>query len=507
MLYKPQEERLWDCWIYPHEGKYYMYHLSLSPEQYGKGGWDGISLAISEDFVHWKEYGRIFTKHPDALWIGTGMIQKKGDLYIMNFSEERPAGTQNIYFAISRDLIHWERTEHVCAPDGEHYMNAPTDCSSSYPRWDSLGVIDGLEDKPGPYYAFLTASAKKVKNMNKNGGLGLVTSEDGFNWTCLPNAFPDTDMFPQFEVPEHVEFNGRHYVTFCTSSYLSHRFDYNSDDMAGGTFYVVSDDMLGPYRLPDGDYMLQGTRNNHFVSMVTVGRPLKVGDQIFYYHIWGDNGPEGWVGSAKLLEEEKPYKLRLRYNPINDCLKSKLLASTADVLKNLQFVKHPGIIPPIKLSLGEDMRFESLGTAAALRAPALNGNTGSALNTDLSDGRFITFDMDIESGEGGGIYFEGENGVRLGVMLNRKRQRLEFGFINEGWGPNMLICNDVIQKFPIAEHSKVKILARKWFIEVYIDDIYVSSWRPTQQIDPNRYGFYLEDCTGKISNFEIWEMV
>ena len=243
------------------------------------------------------------------------------------------------------------------------------------------------------------------------------------------------------------------------------------------------------------------------MSMVTVGRPLKVGDQIFYYHIWGDNGPEGWVGSVKLLEEEKPYKLRLRYNPINDCLKSKLLASTADVLKNLQFVKHPGIIPPIKLSLGEDMRFESLGTAAALRAPALNGNTGSALNTDLSDGRFITFDMDIESGEGGGIYFEGENGVRLGVMLNRKRQRLEFGFINEGWGPNMLICNDVIQKFPIAEHSKVKILARKWFIEVYIDDIYVSSWRPTQQIDPNRYGFYLEDCTGKISNFEIWEMV
>ena len=117
------------------------------------------------------------------------------------------------------------------------------------------------------------------------------------------------------------------------------------------------------------------------------------------------------------------------------------------------------------------------------------------------------FDMDIESGEGGGIYFEGENGVRLGVMLNRKRQRLEFGFINEGWGPNMLICNDVIQKFPFAEHSKVKILARKWFIEVYIDDIYVSSWRPTQQIDPNRYGFYLEDCTGKISNFEIWEMV
>ena len=62
MLYTPQTERLWDCWIYPHQGKYYMYYLSLSPEQYGKGGWDGISLAISEDLVHWFEYGRVMSK-------------------------------------------------------------------------------------------------------------------------------------------------------------------------------------------------------------------------------------------------------------------------------------------------------------------------------------------------------------------------------------------------------------------------------------------------------------
>lgn len=505
MIYKPQDERLWDCWIYPHEGKYYMYHLSLSPEQYGKGGWDGISLAISEDLVHWTEYGRVFTKRPEAEWIGTGMIQKMGDTYIMNFSEECPAGTQNIYFATSKDLIHWERTEHVCAPDGVHYMNSPMDSSSAYPRWDSLGIMDAVEDQPGPYYAFLTASAKQVKHMNKNGGLGLVTSDDGLNWRCLPNAFPDTDMFPQFEVPEHVEINGRHYVIFCTSSYLSHRFDKYSDDMAGGTFFVVADNALGPYRLPEGDYMLQGTRNNPSVSMVTVGRPLKVGDQIVYYHIWGDNGPEGWGATTKLLEEECPYRLRLRYNPINDCLKGRLLTSMPQMLSGLAFVKKPGIIPPIQLSLENSIRFTNLGTAAALSAAPLDGNTNTA-NTDLSDGRFITFDMTIESGEGGGIYFEGEKGSKLCVMLNRKRQRLEFGFINNGWGPNMVIYNDVIQHFPIPEHSKVKILARKWFFEVYIDDIYVSSWRPAEQIDPNRYGFFFEDATGELSNLNIWQM-
>lgn len=35
-------------------------------------------------------------------------------------------------------------------------------------------------------------------------------------------------LFSQFEVSEHIEFNGRHYVTFCTSSFLSHRFDHRS---------------------------------------------------------------------------------------------------------------------------------------------------------------------------------------------------------------------------------------------------------------------------------------
>lgn len=505
MIYKPQDERLWDCWIYPHEGKYYMYHLSLSPQQYGKGSWDGISLAISDDLVHWQEYGRIISKRPESAWIGTGMIQKIGDTFIMNFSEEYPIGSQNIYFATSKDLFHWERTDHVCAPDGIHYMNKPTDMSNSIPRWDSLGIIDAIEDKGPPYYAFLTASAKKVNHINKNGGLGLVTSQDGLNWTCLPNAFPDTDMFPQFEVPEHVEFDGRHYVIFCTSSYLSHRFDRYAEDMAGGTFYVVSDQLLGPYRLPEGDYMLQGTRNNPSVSMVTVGRPLKVNGQIYYYHIWGDNGPAGWVGTLKILEEVEPYKLRLRYNPINDCLKHTLLAATADVLPGLTLVKQAGVIPPMNFDLTDSIRFTSLGTSAALSAAPLKGSHDTG-NVDLTDGRYITFDLEIENGEGAGIYFEGENDTKLCVMLNRKRQRLEFGFLNNGWGPNMVIYDDLTQHFPIGQTSRVKLLARKWFFEVYIDDVYVSSWRPHQQLNPNRFGFYFEDCSGKLSDLEIWQM-
>lgn len=505
MIYTPLVEKMWDSWIIPYQGKYYMYYLSLSPEQYGKGSWNGISLAISEDLVHWSEYGRVLTKRPEASWMGTGMIQKIGEDFIMNFSEECPAGTQNIYFARSRDLLHWERTGDFCAPDGVNYMNRSTDLSNSIPRWDSLGIVDALDDSGPPYYAFCTASAKKVNQINKNGGLGLLTSNDGLHWTCLPNACPDTDMFPQFEVPEHIEINGRHYVIFCTSSFLSHRFDNRARSMSGGTFYVVSDHLQGPYRLPDGDYMLQGTRDHVNVSTVSVGRPLKQKDQILYYHIWSDM-EGGWLGTVKLLEERKPYQLQLRYAPVNDRLKHTLLADTESILPGLSLVKDEGKIPPMTFTFDGGIHFTSLGTSAALEAKALNGQINSSDPTDLKDGRFVTFDLSLGSGEGAGIYFGAKNGAKLCAMLNRKRQRLEFGYLQSGWGPNMVILNEIYQDVSIKEMSKVKILARKRFIEVYIDGLYVSSWRPNEEVDGNHLGFYFEDCDGMLDNLQVWEM-
>ena len=74
MIYAPKIERMWDSWIFPHQGKFYLYYISISPEQYGKGPWDGISLAISEDLIHWTEYGCVLKKRPEASWLGTGMI-------------------------------------------------------------------------------------------------------------------------------------------------------------------------------------------------------------------------------------------------------------------------------------------------------------------------------------------------------------------------------------------------------------------------------------------------
>ena len=204
--------------------------------------------------------------------------------------------------------------------------------------------------------------------------------------------------------------------------------------MSGGTFYVTADDTLGPYRLPDGDYMLQGTRDHVNVSTVSVGRPVKVDGELFYYHVWNDIDG-GWFGTLKLIEEAKPYQLRLRYNPINDCLMNTLLAKTEDIVSELSLVKNVGLVPPMSFNFDGGIHFTSLGTSAALAAKPLSGHEEASENTDLRNGRFITFNLELKSGEGAGIYFEAKDGTKLCTMLNRKQQRLEFGYLNNGWVP------------------------------------------------------------------------
>ena len=504
MIFTPENYKLWDCWILRHEGKYYLFHLALKKERLGKGGWDGINLALSDDLIHWEEYGRVLDKSPDAEWIGTGTVQKIGDRFIMNFSEEKPAGRQRVYFAESRDLLHWERLPEVCRPDGVYYMDGAERIANCIPRWDSIGVVDAMEDNGPPYYGFVTSNTLQYELPNKSGSLGLVTSEDGLNWKCLPNAFPDTSAFPQFEVPEHFEINGRHYVTFCTSSYLGFRFDDLSEDMSGGTFYVVSDSLTGPYRKPEADCMLQGTRNNEKVSIVTVGRPLIIDGKIYYYHIWGDNGPDGWVGTVKLLDEEKPYKLRLLYNPVNDKMKGRLLAD-GGILRSLAQVNRIGGTPSVGLVAGGGLKFVGTGPAGAFDAQSLNGSVGGKIS-DLSDGRILSFSLTLNGGEGAGAYFKTKDGRRIGFMLNKKRGRLEFGEIKNGWAGNSVFIGDLYQKCAAAETSNVLLFVRREFFEVYVNGSYVSSWRSGADIDPNAFGMYFEDSDGEMSDLKIYQM-
>ena len=117
MIFKPSiVARMWDTWLYHHEGKHYLFYLSNSLADVR---WDGMSVAVSDDGVHFDDHGEIIHKADDAVWMGTGMVWRVGEKFMLNFSEER-AGIQEIFFAESDDLLHWTRQpdeEYICRAD------------------------------------------------------------------------------------------------------------------------------------------------------------------------------------------------------------------------------------------------------------------------------------------------------------------------------------------------------------------------------------------------------
>jgi len=167
---------IWDTWMYYHNGKYYMYYLA------GPGGhWDGHELAISDDGVHWKEYGVVVRPRAGVTWMGTGHIWKAPDFdkthrWVMNYSEWF-GDKQDIMFVTSTDLLNWTKVDekHRFVQDARWYK--------AKGRWD---CIDAIQRPDGSLYGYFTADPDGAKVKYRPCGFGFAESKDGIAWTALP---------------------------------------------------------------------------------------------------------------------------------------------------------------------------------------------------------------------------------------------------------------------------------------------------------------------------------
>jgi hypothetical protein len=176
MFYQPRSRatgRMWDTWLYFRQGTYYLYYLANC----GKS-WDNISLATSNDGVHWLEQGVVLRKRPDAVWMGTGSTWKspEHDKFFLNFSEWRD-NQQTIFFAQSTDLAHWQRLDdrYEFKPDPRWYN--VNDGNNS--RWDCIYTFPREE---GGLYGYWTATPQA----NTQGRFGFGETADGITWRALP---------------------------------------------------------------------------------------------------------------------------------------------------------------------------------------------------------------------------------------------------------------------------------------------------------------------------------
>lgn len=138
LFFKANDAPIWDTWVYFHDETFYLYYL-WGP--FAK--WSGIGLAISSDGVEWRDQGKIINAAADVLWLGSGAVWRSGDKFVMNFSEWRGPSTwegrQTIFFAVSADLVCWERMDasHEFRPDERWYDPAG--------RWDNIWPVRRLD--------------------------------------------------------------------------------------------------------------------------------------------------------------------------------------------------------------------------------------------------------------------------------------------------------------------------------------------------------------------------
>ncbi|WP_158543688.1 hypothetical protein [Cohnella sp. OV330] len=487
----------------PHNDRYHLFYIRITP---GASRWNGISMAVSDDLLHWKEHGPILEKHPDAEWLGTGMVQRVGDTFIMNYSEELVRGHQQIRFARSEDLYNWERIEEVVLrPDPAYYLDDPEDCCEELPRWDSLGIVNALQDAPPPYTGFLTAHAADRKLKAKAGVLGVMTSMDGIHWEALPPGTP-ADLFPNFEVPEHLSFNDRHYVMFSTVTQHGWRYDDRALARSGGTYYVVSDKLQGPYRLPPEDPMLIGSRDHANVVMAYVGRVIPFESGYLFYHFWGNDHIDGRVGLPKRIVEREPWVLKLEYWEGCEAVKGKLLGSGIS-FSAYRVLRQPGRLPTVVWHSPDDqtLTFGNQGSTGGIECALDHTPSPTADVTDWSDGRVVEYKVTVREGTGIGVFL-GER--RFCLFLNFKHNRLELGDVKNGWAlPNVLEIT-ANKPWTLAYNAEydLKVFARNECVELFINNDYAISYRLDEPLTLSSLGFYSEDSSGVVSELKIWEM-
>lgn len=212
MLFRSKKYIAWDTWVYYYDHTYYAYYLITD-----RSPGEGFGVATSEDGVHFTDRGKcISASDKMVFYLGTGAVWKSPDFkrdgrFLCNYSEWRKDETgrnvQNILFAYSYDLIHWEKLgdDKMFRVDERYYKKYELEGG----RWDC--IFPYIEE--GKYHGFFTATPKNYL------GCGYATSEDGVVWNAhRPPEFiiSDKNIREGIELGAVCRHGGRFYLLMGT---------------------------------------------------------------------------------------------------------------------------------------------------------------------------------------------------------------------------------------------------------------------------------------------------
>ena len=454
MIYKPEQVfAMWDTWLYLHDGTHYLYYLHKS----SRDMWDGMSVASSTDGVHYQEVGPIVSKRDDAEWLGTGSVWKAGERFVLNFSESRK-GVQAIYFAVSDDLLHWERLgdEYRSDPDPRWYDNTTTgrwDCIWSLPKTDGSG-----------FFGYLTA-----RPWNKTPGIpfdsvGMVESDDGVHWrNHLPPKF-EWGEWPQINIGEvgAIERVGDLYYLMLgyAEFLLGNRWAVKDhQDTRHGMYTFVSDNPEGPFRPDIKAYRLLVSNGTYFSRFYRTPDELLVNHHSIEH--WGTSKEEVWMAPLKKAQVLDGH-MRLGYWGGNESLKGSEIAIDLSQAKR----RYPVVTPGGWNATGRKLEVDEPASGGiTLMSEQLDTDRGVVLEGDIS-----IFPSDRPwAGIGFCVEHKGVSDTGTGILI-QTRGRTEIGKM--GTSSGMFVPR---HRFEIGitpgKRQAFKLLLRRTMLELYLDDI------------------------------------
>lgn len=370
MIFSSRKFITWDTWVYYCDGTYYAYYL-ITDRTPG----EGFGVAVSQDGVHFTDKGQcIAASDKMVFYLGTGAVWKSPSFetdrrFICNYSEwrkdESGANVQNILFAHSYDLIHWEKygDARTFSVDETYYKKYELEGG----RWDC--IFPYVEN--GRYHGLFTATPKDYL------GCGYATSADGVSWTAQKP--------PEFEIADKGIRVGIELGAVCKH---------------GDTFYLLMGTYVNEYGIGvltcdtiNGKYVPQKKNfallaNNSFRHAYFMRFFEKDGELLVNHHcisrIENEYGrPTTYLSPFKKVDFDEEGILRLKWFEGNDLLKG---AQTSRLCQNGTFIEGrlektlTILLESGTLSITVDRARGSLETAE-------NGRVTERINKDVAFGQ------------------------------------------------------------------------------------------------------------------------
>ncbi|HON05760.1 MAG TPA: hypothetical protein PLI50_03140 [bacterium] len=502
MLFTPSTTcGMWDTWCFFHKGIHHLFYLHRTRPDITS---DGISLAISNDGVHWKEIGEILHKAEDAENMGSGSVWEVDGRFVMNFSETR-GGVQDIFFAVSDNLFHWARlgNEYRFSPDPRWYKTNPAG------RWDGIWAI---KNEDGSYTGFFTA-VPETGDMGIQESIGMAHSKDGIKWEALPPPVFKWGKWGNLRTWEvgAVEKIGNKYwmMMGANESVLGCRFSTGLKRKEEiGMFVYSAKNLNRPFYAEPKSWRFLTCPCDRFL-MTYFARFYRVQNELLINHHSIEPPVEGkplvfarsWMAPLKAVKLTKNQCLLPVYWKGNETLKGSTIDSMfKDIFLWPEFA--------LKCDIKKGHNFLELVQPNA-GAIAMSGKY-----FNLEKGIIIEGELKIQKIKkpfsSAGIVIETEKTSKGTVALINSNGLVEIGdilaAIREEPSITRIIRYDA-KKYNIKKDGiyKFRIFIRHCFIELYIDNILIQCYTMSQ-IPTGRIGWVVESGKAHFLRVKAWEI-